>query len=96
MHQQEDPRCAVCKTRKEKAEEFIEMFEEFKGALSEEEVPELFKSKLAKIQNLIESLKLPEKPIPQRKVGACHFPDKECLVKESFEIFEEALEDEED
>jgi len=41
-------------------------------------------------------LKLPEKPIPQRKEGGCHFPDKTCLVKECEDIFEDLIEEEED
>lgn len=95
-HQEEDPRCAVCKSRKEVAEEVMEIFQGLKKEIGVEEVPEIFKSKFEKTEAILSSLKLPEKPIPQRKEGNCHFPDKECLVKEAFEIFEDAIEEEED
>jgi len=95
-HQEGDLRCAVCKSRKEVAEEVLFEFEKFKKVVSEEEIPELFKPKMEKVESLLKELKLPEKPIPQRKEGGCHFPDKECLVKECFEIFEDLVEEEED
>ncbi|GEM_PF-1194475 len=94
--QQTDPRCSVCKSRKEVAEELIEEFNEFKEITDFEAVPEIFKNKLKDIEDILSQIKLPEKPIPQRKVGDCHFPDKECLVKECFEIFEDLVEEEED
>ncbi|MFN3504698.1 MAG: hypothetical protein ACK4Y7_00615 [Caldimicrobium sp.] len=95
-HQEEDPRCAVCKSRKKVAEELMEEFEKFKQKVSIEEIPELFRGKFEKIQNTINSLKLPANPIPQRKVGACHFPDEECIIKEAYDIFEEVIEEKED
>lgn len=94
--QQTDPRCSVCKSRKEVAEELIEDFEEFKRTANLEAVPEIFKNKIKDIEDILSQIKLPENPIPQRKVGGCHFPDKECLVKECYEIFEELVEEEED
>lgn len=95
-HQEEDPRCGVCKSRKEVAEEVKEIFEEFRKEVGEREIPEIFKAKFEKVNSLLLSLKLPEKPIPQRKEGGCYFPDKACLVKECFEIFEDAIEEDED
>ncbi|MFN4196981.1 MAG: hypothetical protein ACK4FM_03125 [Caldimicrobium sp.] len=96
-HQEEDPRCAVCKSRKKVAEEVREEFERFKQEVSWMEIPVLFiKSKVEKIQSLIDSLKLPAEPIPQRKVGACHFPKEKCLIKEAYEIFEEVVEEKKD
>lgn len=95
-NQEGDPRCSVCKSRKETAEELQELFNEFKKGLSASEVPEQFQSKVEKIEETLNELKLPANPIPQRKVGGCHFPDKECIVKESFDIFEDAIEEEKD
>ncbi|MFN3567312.1 MAG: hypothetical protein ACK4UR_00175, partial [Caldimicrobium sp.] len=95
-HQEEDPRCAVCKSRKKVAEDLREEFERFKQEVSLEEIPELFRGKVEKIQSILDSIKLPAEPIPQRKVGACHFPDEECLIKEAYEIVEEVVEEKED
>ncbi len=94
--QQTDPRCSVCKSRKEVAEEVMEGFKKFKEYTNFDSIPEIFKSKLKDIEDILNQLKLPEKPIPQRKEGGCHFPDKKCLVKECFEVFEDLVEEEED
>lgn len=91
-----DPRCSVCKSRKEVAEEIIEDFQRFKAEVKLEEIPEIFRSKFEAVDEILSALKLPEKPIPQRKEGGCHFPDKTCLVKECEEIFEDLIEEEED
>jgi hypothetical protein len=94
--QQTDPRCSVCKSRKEIAEELIERFKKFKEYTNFDPIPEIFKNKLKDIEDILSQLKLPEKPIPQRKEGNCHFPDKKCLVKECFEVFEDLVEEEVD
>ncbi|BAU23136.1 hypothetical protein THC_0745 [Caldimicrobium thiodismutans] len=94
--QQEDPRCSVCKSRKEVAEEIMERFNEFKAGVNLDPIPEIFKKKFQDVEDILSKIKLPEKPIPQRKEGNCHFPDKECLVKECFEVFEDLVEEDED
>lgn len=94
--QQTDPKCSVCKSRKEIAEEVMEEFKEFKEKLDFESVSEVYKNKFKDIEDILNQIKIPENPIPQRKVGACHFPDKECIVKECFEIFEDLIEEEDD
>ncbi|MGB9761695.1 MAG: hypothetical protein ACP5KO_07895 [Caldimicrobium sp.] len=94
--QQTDPRCSVCKSRKEVAEEILVKFKIFKENTDFETVPEIFKNKIKDTEDILNKIKLPENPIPQRKVGGCHFPDKECLVKECYEIFEDLVEEEED
>lgn len=91
-----DPKCSACKSRKEVAEEVLYEFERLKSEINKEEIPELFRPKFEAVEEILQNLKLPEKPIPQRKEGGCHFPDKECLVKECFEIFEDLIEEEED
>lgn len=94
--QQDDPRCSVCKSRKEVAEELLERIRELKESADLELVPEIFKKKFQDVEDILSKIKLPEKPIPQRKVGGCHFPDKECLIKECYEIFEDLVEEEGD
>ncbi|MCS7149230.1 MAG: hypothetical protein N2Z40_01765 [Caldimicrobium sp.] len=95
-HQERDYRCSVCKSRKEVFEELIEEFEDFKMGIGNiEEMPEILRSLINKTIETLESLKLPERPIPQRKEGACHFPDKECLIKECMDIFEDLVEEDE-
>lgn len=96
-HQERDPKCVSCKSRKEVAEEIKEEYEEIKGILEDEGISsDLFKNLFEQVGFILTSLKLPERPIPQRKEGGCHFPDKECLIKECLDIFEDLVEEEED
>ncbi len=91
VNQQKDPRCAVCKSRVKVVEDVKEEFEKLEGLFTQTNAPNLFENLYTKTKELFSEIKVPEKPIPQRKEGNCFFADQECLVKESFDVYEELL-----
>ncbi len=85
--QQNDPLCRKCKSYRvttERAKKALEAMPEMPEGSE-------FGKMLSDARSFISSLELIEEPVPQRKVGACNFPDKKCAVKHAYKVFKELV-----
>jgi len=91
VNQQNDPRCAVCKSRVKVVEEAKEELEKLESNLANTAIPEPFERVYKRTKDLFSEIKVPENPIPQRKERRCFFADEDCLIKESFDVYGDLL-----
>ena len=74
-----DPLCNECKSYKMTAEFARDALEELEDTADEQTVK--------RVRNILEGLTLPDEPKAQRKIGACHLPEKRCMVKVGKHIY---------
>jgi hypothetical protein len=85
-HQME-PLCGKCKALAGVTDKVRSSLKDFQGSKGEGALPDDMRSLYSEAKAIIEGIKVPAEPIPQRKAGNCNLPDKGCFLKYSTAFF---------
>ena len=86
-----EPLCKECKSYAKTLEHAMEALGHFEQEGDMTAIPEEFRPVYESAAARIKACSPADELVPQRKIGACTFPEKMCIVKRALVTFREAV-----
>lgn len=82
-----EPLCRKCKSFAMTAGAVKESLSSFDGSPGSKALSQEMMKLYSEAKKIIAGLEMPAEPVPQRKLGKCSLPDKECFLQHSMAFF---------